>query len=99
MNARLSLHRAATWATAVPPSSSGASLEVLGGEVVGLVGPNGAGKSTLLRAVTSDAELLGGSIEVAGRSIVGLDARERAQLVGVVPQALTPAPASPPARS
>ena len=69
-----------------------ASLEVLGGEVVGLVGPNGAGKSTLLRAVTSDAELLSGSIEVAGHSIASLDARRRAQLVGVVPQSLAPAP-------
>ena len=59
---------------------------------MGLVGPNGAGKSTLLRAVTSDAELLGGTIEVAGRSVVGLDAKERARLVGVVPQAMTPAP-------
>ena len=69
-----------------------AVLEVLGGEIVGLVGPNGAGKSTLLRSVTSDAELLGGRIEVGGHSIAELDARHRARLVGVVPQALSAVP-------
>jgi iron complex transport system ATP-binding protein len=68
------------------------ALQVVGGEIVGLVGPNGAGKSTLLRAVTSDADLLSGRIEVQGRSISELDARHRARLVGVVPQAMSPAP-------
>lgn len=63
-----------------------ARLELHAGEIVGLVGPNGAGKSTLLRAVTGDSELLGGSIEVAGRALSSLSSRERAALVGVVPQ-------------
>ncbi len=71
---------------------SDVDLEVGRGEIVGLVGPNGAGKSTLLRAVTSDAELIVGRVEVEGRSVSELDARHRARLVGVVPQALTPAP-------
>jgi len=67
---------------------SGAELEVAAGEVVGLVGPNGAGKSTLLRAVTSDADLLGGSIDIAGRALAELSPRDRAALVGVVPQTI-----------
>jgi iron complex transport system ATP-binding protein len=65
-------------------------LDLHPGEVVGLVGPNGAGKSTLLRAVTLDAEILGGSIEIEGSSVAALDPRHRARLVGVVPQTMLP---------
>ncbi len=68
-----------------------ADLEVRAGEVVGLVGPNGAGKSTLLRAVTGDADLRSGVVEVAGRSRSELSPRERASLVGVVPQQVSAA--------
>lgn len=39
------------------------SLEVRGGEVVGLHGPNGAGKSTLLQAITGTARVFAGTIE------------------------------------
>ncbi|MGB4441321.1 MAG: ABC transporter ATP-binding protein [Coriobacteriia bacterium] len=62
-----------------------AALEVRPGEFVGLVGPNGAGKSTLLRAVTGGADVLSGDI-VCGSSVLRLPERERAQLIGVVPQ-------------
>ena len=68
-----------------------ATLEVAAGEVVGLVGPNGAGKSTLLRAVTGDAELLGGELLLAGRDARTMQPIERARLVGVVPQQVTAA--------
>jgi iron complex transport system ATP-binding protein len=67
---------------------SGVSLEVAGGEFVGLIGPNGAGKSTLIKAVTGSATVVGGSIEVCGTSWTSLDARSRARHVAVVPQAL-----------
>ena len=63
-----------------------AALEVSAGEVVGLIGPNAAGKSTLLRAVTGDAELLAGSLTLAGTAARDLAPLERARLVGVVPQ-------------
>ncbi|MDR3685918.1 MAG: ATP-binding cassette domain-containing protein [Coriobacteriia bacterium] len=68
-----------------------ATLAVEAGEVVGLVGPNGAGKSTLLRAVTGDAELLGGSLLLSGRDARSMQPIERARLVGVVPQQVTAA--------
>lgn len=63
-----------------------AHLAVQAGEIVGLVGPNGAGKSTLLRAVTRDADTLAGAIEICGRDASVVSARDRARLVGVVPQ-------------
>lgn len=62
-----------------------ASFEVLPGEFVGLVGPNGAGKSTLLRAVTGGADVQAGDITL-GASVLRMAERERARLVGVVPQ-------------
>lgn len=63
----------------------GVTLEVRPGEFVGLVGPNGAGKSTLLRAVTGGAHVTAGDITV-GASVVRMQERERARLIGVVPQ-------------
>jgi len=67
----------------------GATLGVPGGEVVGLIGPNGAGKSTLLRAVTGTARVTGGSITLAGQPLAAIGPRERARIVGVVPQAVS----------
>lgn len=45
------------------------SLSVRAGEVSCVVGPNGAGKSTLLRAITRDAQLLGGHVRLSGEDI------------------------------
>ncbi len=73
------------------PVVAGADLAVAAGEIVGLVGPNGAGKSTLLRAVTGDAQMQGGTIELNGRSLVDITPSQRAALVGVVPQQVTAA--------
>ncbi|MBF4508896.1 MAG: ABC transporter ATP-binding protein [Aeromicrobium sp.] len=63
-----------------------ATLPVTPGQFVGLVGPNGAGKSTLLRAVTGGADVVAGDITFDGASAVGMSERERARIVGVVPQ-------------
>jgi iron complex transport system ATP-binding protein len=64
---------------------SDVDLDVPAGGWVSVVGPNGAGKTTLLRAV---AGLVAhdGTIEIGGRSTVGLSHRERARSVAVVPQ-------------
>lgn len=63
-----------------------ASFTVAPGEFVGLVGPNGAGKSTLLRAMTGGASVSSGDITFGGVSLVRMPERERARIVGVVPQ-------------
>jgi ABC-type branched-subunit amino acid transport system ATPase component len=56
----------------------GVSLAVPEGAVVAVLGNNGAGKSTLLRALSGTlraqrAAITGGSIEFAGRSLVGAE--------------------------
>lgn len=64
----------------------GASFSVAPGEFVGLVGPNGAGKSTMLRALTGGAAVSAGDVTWSDRSLVRMPERERARIVGVVPQ-------------
>jgi iron complex transport system ATP-binding protein len=71
------------------PVVSGASVTVRSGEVVGLIGPNGAGKSTMLRAVTGGARVLGGTLEVLGRTRADYDARSLARVVAALPQNVT----------
>lgn len=73
------------------PVVRGAELSVHAGEVVGLVGPNGAGKSTLLRAVTGDAQLLAGSVVLAGRDAAAMPPLERARVVAVLTQQVSAA--------
>ena len=62
------------------------SLEIHGGEVLGLIGPNGAGKSTLLQGLAGlwHAE---GRVLLEGVPVQRLDARQRARLIGLLPQA------------
>jgi ABC-type branched-subunit amino acid transport system ATPase component len=66
------------------------SLDVPEGGIVSILGNNGAGKSTLLRAISGTlasqrGEITGGSVELAGGNLVGLDPAEiaRAGLVQV----------------
>ena len=56
------------------------------GRVTALLGPNGAGKSTLLRAVAGLLAPASGAIRLGGRNVSALDDRERARLVGYLPQ-------------
>jgi branched-chain amino acid transport system ATP-binding protein len=50
-------------------------LTVNTGEILGIIGPNGAGKTTLFNLITGVVEPSGGSIELAGESVVGLAPR------------------------
>ncbi|MFV0299126.1 MAG: ABC transporter ATP-binding protein [Hyphomicrobiaceae bacterium] len=58
----------------------GLDLDVMRGEVLGIVGGSGQGKSVLLRCITGLEPYQGGSIEVFGRKLEGLSRRERVQL-------------------
>ena len=62
------------------------SFQVKKGEYVALIGSNGTGKSTLIKCVSGLLPLTGGEIEICGKNSKKLKARERAQMVAVVPQ-------------
>jgi branched-chain amino acid transport system ATP-binding protein len=65
----------------------GVSLEVLPGEVVGLLGRNGVGKSTTLKSIMGLVHPTQGEIRLEGRPITGLAPYRLARLgVGYVPE-------------
>jgi len=56
------------------------SIEVFGGEIVGLLGPNGSGKSSLYGCVIGQYKVDGGSIFLNGKDITEKPIHERAML-------------------
>lgn len=58
----------------------GLNLELEAGKVHAIMGPNGAGKSTLSKTIVGhyDVEVTGGDITYKGKSIVEMEAEERA---------------------
>jgi multiple sugar transport system ATP-binding protein len=52
-------------------------LEIGDGEFVVLVGPSGCGKTTVLRMIAGLEDLSGGTIEIDGRPVEGLEPRKR----------------------
>ncbi len=67
------------------------SIAVDKGGLTGVLGPNGAGKSTLLLALAGVLHPTSGKVEVDGRDLAGLDARDHARLTASVPQRAEPA--------
>ena len=67
-----------------------ASLELHPGEMLGVIGPNGAGKSTLLNALAGIIEYTGG-ININDHASHTFDSKQRAQLVGLLPQSVNSA--------
>ncbi len=59
------------------PVVSNVSLQVESGTLCVLLGPSGSGKSTLLRLAAGLVEPDSGRIEIAGRDVAGVPARER----------------------
>jgi phospholipid/cholesterol/gamma-HCH transport system ATP-binding protein len=59
----------------------GLSFEVRPNEIFGLVGGSGTGKSVLLRTILGLRQPQGGSVEVYGKDIHRLTARERLEMV------------------
>jgi iron complex transport system ATP-binding protein len=64
----------------------GLTLELVPGEVLGLVGRNGAGKTTLIRVATRLLRPERGSVELSGRPLAAWPRRELARAIAVVPQ-------------
>ncbi|MDA8412022.1 MAG: ABC transporter ATP-binding protein [Treponema sp.] len=63
---------------------SGLELDVPSERFIVLLGPNGSGKSTLIRSLSGMQPLIGGSVEILGRALARLDARERAKSLALV---------------
>ena len=59
---------------------AGASLRVMGGEVLGIIGPNGAGKTTLFDVISGFVRPDGGSVAIAGTDVTDLRPDARAWL-------------------
>lgn len=62
------------------------SFSLDAGDALAVVGPNGAGKTTLLRCILCAHHRFTGKIELGGRPVRSLRARERARLLSYVPQ-------------
>ncbi|PSP96913.1 ABC transporter [Halobacteriales archaeon QS_1_68_44] len=62
------------------------SLSVEAGQFLALVGPNGAGKTTLLRTCNGVLSPDAGTVQVDGRAIASLSARELGRRIATVPQ-------------
>ncbi len=64
----------------------GASFELGEGAILAIAGPNGAGKTTLLNLLCGSAELVLGDVQIKGRSLKKMSAKERARKIAVVSQ-------------
>jgi branched-chain amino acid transport system ATP-binding protein len=65
----------------------GLSLEVGGGEIIGLIGPNGAGKSSTLHAIMGLVRPVAGDIRLHGESVAGRNPEDVARRgIALVPE-------------
>src|SRR5437867_4134961 len=78
--------RAICFGYAARPLFDGLSLSIRPGEMVGLIGANGSGKTTLLKILSGLLTPSAGELRAGERDLGLLGARERARLIGVVPQ-------------
>jgi iron complex transport system ATP-binding protein len=67
------------------------STTLSSGRVTGIIGPNGAGKSTLLQLLCGLLSPTAGHVVLDGVPVGSLKDRQRAQLLGFMPQAVHPA--------
>ncbi len=76
---------------ALPDVFQNVSFSVSPGEIFIILGANGAGKSTLLNCITGAESGYRGEIYLNGKNIKTISAREKAILMGYVPQLSSPA--------
>lgn len=62
------------------------SIELNGGEVLGLLGPNGCGKTTLFRTLMGLLPAIAGEVTINGRALARYSRRDIARAIGYVPQ-------------
>jgi iron complex transport system ATP-binding protein len=62
------------------------SLRVQPGALTGILGPNGSGKTTLLKLLSGALRPTSGQVMLDGRTVAGIDRRELARRMAVVPQ-------------
>lgn len=65
----------------------GFSIDVAGGQMIGLIGRNGAGKTTLLRSIMGHLPVQQGAISFAGKNLMKTQRHDRAALgIGYMPE-------------
>jgi iron complex transport system ATP-binding protein len=64
----------------------GVTFDALDGRLTALAGPNGSGKSSIVRALIRRANIVRGSVAVAGADVASLSLAKLATLAAVVPQ-------------
>lgn len=69
---------------------SGVDASIESGTITGLVGPNGSGKSTFLRVLAGLLRPQSGKVHIDDRPLSGVSNRERARIMGFLPQAVNP---------
>ena len=62
------------------------SVNIRGGERVGLVGPSGSGKSTFVRLIQRLHDIQGGAIRIDGQDIAGVGQASLRRQIAIVPQ-------------
>ncbi|MCM3339506.1 ABC transporter ATP-binding protein [Paenibacillus sp. MER TA 81-3] len=68
------------------PIINGVSLQLHPGSFLGIIGPNGSGKSTLLRMLCGLLQPEQGRLMLLSRPYSAYSAKERARIIGYVPQ-------------
>lgn len=64
----------------------GISVHFAPGRITAVLGPNGSGKTTLVRSLAGLVEIDAGQVRLGERIIARVPPRERAQLIGYLPQ-------------
>ncbi|MDR0523612.1 MAG: ABC transporter ATP-binding protein [Candidatus Methanoplasma sp.] len=68
------------------PILDGVTFSADSGEILGIIGPNGSGKTTLLKCINRILSPVQGEILLDSESLRGMRPRDRARLLGYVPQ-------------